>query len=216
MNLKTNENGRSMIEMLGVLAIVGILSIGGIAGFNKAMTKHKLNQAIEEYNYILSFVEAKHNEFIKIPSERGDNIVYLTDILKAMGVVSNNMKITGNSREGYLYDVFGNKFYIRTIPPKIEFAMYLNAGKDGVFSTVDVAKEICLPLYMNVLFPRYQTLDATYLIMDQGSTTLKYVFYGENLCASWKKCIKNITINEVLEMCNACENDKYCRIGAKW
>ena len=32
-----NEHGRSMIEMLGVLAIVGVLSIGGVAGFNKAM-----------------------------------------------------------------------------------------------------------------------------------------------------------------------------------
>lgn len=212
MNLKTNENGRSMIEILGVLAIVGILSIGGIAGFNKAMTKHKLNQAIEEYNYILSFVEAKHNEFIKIPSERDDNIVYLADILKAMAVVPNNMKI----KEGHLYDVFGNKFYIRTMPPKIEFAMFLNAGKDGVFNTVNIAKEICLPLYMNVLFPRYQTLEATFLIMNQGSTTTKYAYRGEKLCSSGKKCIKNITIDEVLEMCNACENDKYCRIAAKW
>lgn len=215
MNLKTNENGRSMIEMLGVLAIVGILSVGGIAGFNKAMTKHKLNQAIEEYNYILSVVEAEHDKFIKIPGEREDNIVYLANILKAMGVVPNNMKITPGTT-AHLYDAFGNKFYIRTMPPKIEFAMYLNAGKDGVFSTVNIAKEICLPLYMNVLFPRAQNLRATYLIMNQGSTTTKYVFYGEKSCSAKRKCIKNITINEVLEMCNACENDKYCRIAAKW
>ena len=26
-----NESGRSMVEMLGVLAIIGVLSIGGIA-----------------------------------------------------------------------------------------------------------------------------------------------------------------------------------------
>ena len=31
--------GRSMIEMLGVLAIVGVLSVGGIAGYSKAMEK---------------------------------------------------------------------------------------------------------------------------------------------------------------------------------
>jgi len=35
------EKGRSMIEMLGVLAIVGVLSVGGIAGYSKAMTKYK-------------------------------------------------------------------------------------------------------------------------------------------------------------------------------
>ena len=27
------ESGRSMVEMLGVLAIIGVLSIGGIAGY---------------------------------------------------------------------------------------------------------------------------------------------------------------------------------------
>ncbi len=46
--MKCNENGRSMIEMLGVLAIVGVLSIGGIAGYSKAMVKVKNNRLITE------------------------------------------------------------------------------------------------------------------------------------------------------------------------
>ena len=43
-----NQCGRSMIEMLGVLAIIGVLSIGGIAGYNKAMNNHKVNKTIEQ------------------------------------------------------------------------------------------------------------------------------------------------------------------------
>jgi len=43
-----NENGRSMIEMLGVLAIIGVLSVGGIAGYSKAMTKYRINKTIEQ------------------------------------------------------------------------------------------------------------------------------------------------------------------------
>ncbi len=39
-----SESGRSMVEMLGVLAIMGILTIGGIMGFNYAMDKQKANQ----------------------------------------------------------------------------------------------------------------------------------------------------------------------------
>ena len=35
--MKNNQFGRSMIEMLGVLAIIGVLSVGGIAGYGKAM-----------------------------------------------------------------------------------------------------------------------------------------------------------------------------------
>jgi len=46
------ESGRSMIEMLGVLAIVGVLSVGGIAGFNKGMAKYKSDRLINQVNEI--------------------------------------------------------------------------------------------------------------------------------------------------------------------
>ena len=50
-NIK-NENGRSMIEMLGVLAIIGVLSVGGIAGYSKAMMKYRINKTIEQITLI--------------------------------------------------------------------------------------------------------------------------------------------------------------------
>lgn len=46
--MTSNQNGRSMIEMLGVLAIVGVLSIGGIMGYSKAMAKYKSNQLLSQ------------------------------------------------------------------------------------------------------------------------------------------------------------------------
>ena len=39
--MRVNEQGRSMIEMLGVLAIMERMSVGGIAGYSKAMAKFK-------------------------------------------------------------------------------------------------------------------------------------------------------------------------------
>ena len=42
-----NENGRSMIEMLGVLAIIGVLSVGGIYGYTVAMRKYKANEIVQ-------------------------------------------------------------------------------------------------------------------------------------------------------------------------
>jgi len=52
-----NENGRSMIEMLGVLAIIGVLSVGGIAGYSKAMNKYRINKAIEQITLIAGNVK---------------------------------------------------------------------------------------------------------------------------------------------------------------
>ena len=38
-----NSFGRSMIEMLGVLAIIAVLSVGGITGYSKAMKMWRSN-----------------------------------------------------------------------------------------------------------------------------------------------------------------------------
>ena len=45
--LASPQKGRSMIEMLGVLAIIGVLSVGGIAGYTKAMWQYKINKDVE-------------------------------------------------------------------------------------------------------------------------------------------------------------------------
>ena len=45
---KDFESGRSMVEMLGTLAIIGVLSIGGIAGYSYGMDKYKANQTIND------------------------------------------------------------------------------------------------------------------------------------------------------------------------
>ena len=43
---KINEYGRSVVEMLGVLAIIGVLPTGGLVGYNKAMHKYKVQKSI--------------------------------------------------------------------------------------------------------------------------------------------------------------------------
>ena len=53
-----NQTGRSMIEMLGVLAIIGVLSVGGIAGYSKAMRQYRLNKTIEQITLIAGNVRA--------------------------------------------------------------------------------------------------------------------------------------------------------------
>ena len=42
------ECGRSMIEILGVLAVIGVVSIGGIYGYRHAFHKHNANVMIQD------------------------------------------------------------------------------------------------------------------------------------------------------------------------
>jgi Tfp pilus assembly protein PilE len=55
-----NESGRSMVEMLGVLAIIGVLSIGGIAGYTMAMNRYRANEGLADAN--LAIVESMTRE----------------------------------------------------------------------------------------------------------------------------------------------------------
>ncbi len=41
------ESGRSMVEMLGTLAIIGVLSIGGIMGYSYGMDKYRANETMQ-------------------------------------------------------------------------------------------------------------------------------------------------------------------------
>lgn len=52
--MRNNEKGRSMVEMLGVLAIVGVLSVGGIAGYSKAMGKYKNDHLISQMTMLIT------------------------------------------------------------------------------------------------------------------------------------------------------------------
>ena len=49
--MKLNETGRSLTEMLGVLAVIGILSVTGVYGYGIAMKRHKTNELMRELNF---------------------------------------------------------------------------------------------------------------------------------------------------------------------
>jgi type II secretory pathway pseudopilin PulG len=48
-----------MVEMLGVLAIVGVLSVGGVYGYGVAMKKHKANELLHQASMLAATVSAQ-------------------------------------------------------------------------------------------------------------------------------------------------------------
>lgn len=82
--MRVNEQGRSMIEMLGVLAIVGVLSVGGIAGYSKAMNKFKTNKVIDQINMISTNIRTLYS------SQRNYNGLNNT-LATTAGIVSPDM-----------------------------------------------------------------------------------------------------------------------------
>ena len=60
-NLKSASSGRSMVEMLGVLAVTGVLSIAGVMGYNYAIDKIKANQIMKDIELAYVSVSSSAN-----------------------------------------------------------------------------------------------------------------------------------------------------------
>ena len=74
--MKNTQSGRSMVEMLGVLAIIGVLSAGALKGYSAAMFRHKTNQTIDIFSQVLQRFAELENQNL------GNNI----DITGATGL----------------------------------------------------------------------------------------------------------------------------------
>ena len=103
---KVMQCGRSMIEMLGVLAIIGVLSVGGIAGYSKAMMKFKINKTIQQISEIATNIRtlyAQQNDY------DGLNATTATQ----MGAIPDDLK-TSTNRYGSIHitNVFGGELFV--------------------------------------------------------------------------------------------------------
>lgn len=78
------QSGRSMIEMLGVLAIIGVLSVGGIAGYSKAMNKFKTNKIADNVSMLVANIKtlyAQQNTYDGLNNETAVSMGVVPDEL---------------------------------------------------------------------------------------------------------------------------------------
>ena len=97
-----NENGRSMVEMLGVLAIIGVLSVGGIAGYSKAMNKYKINKTTDQVSMLVANIRT-------LFSSQGNYKDLDNEMAIKFGVVPNDMytAATGSAAVSDIKNAFG-------------------------------------------------------------------------------------------------------------
>lgn len=102
---KNEQTGRSMVEMLGVLAIIGVLSVGGIAGYSKAMTKFKITKTMDQVSMTVANIRTLYS------GQRNYNGLVTANALD-MGVVPAEME---GAAANTLVNAFQGAVTIRTI-----------------------------------------------------------------------------------------------------
>lgn len=110
--MRVNEQGRSMIEMLGVLAIVGVLSVGGIAGYSKAMAKFKTNKIIDQINTISTNVRTLYSSQRNYGGLNNGTAIRMALIPSEMYAASKK-SASGSNVE--VTNAFGGNLYIHSV-----------------------------------------------------------------------------------------------------
>ena len=210
------SSGRSMVEMLGVLAIIGVLSVGAIAGYSKAMNKYRLNKMVEQYNQLFGTIIIHREEFIKLSTQTHFRTLY--PIIYKMGEFPDGMKFENNNQKDITsydiivraYDIFNHLSEVRSNAGNfLTFDLWLN---DQLASSPDLL-EACRNVYQYLLIPRQDDILQVqfYYHDDQGENGDNFV-YGSKRCQSGKKCLKDLNISDIDTICNSAQQDRNTRL----
>ena len=204
--MKTNQIGRSMIEMLGVLAIIGVLSVGAIAGYQKAMFKHKMNKTMDMISYAVARVAEL--ETMKV----GTEIMDAADVVK-YGIMPdcdvNYIDINGKTGESCplplgeftidfdFDDDMRGEFYISFLQePFDSCVVFFNSG-----------------IYKNV--PEDWWYGQKYDLggwIDLTNGKDRCYVYGKKEFPLSQGAKSELTNQDILDACDVCKNSKYCKI----
>ena len=199
------ETGRSMVEMLGVLAIIGVLSVGGIAGYSKAMRKHKLNKHAESFNMLLNTaIQQSEKAAHVVDFIDGNGTVWYTETFYKAGFAPDGLEISQSSI--YLKDMFDNEIWLFYNPP---------TKRSGIgYSFTSDELDICYNLIDVVRANSFQLQYVTTDIRDMQTqiSTSNGQLYGDAYCTDNVKCLKTMTISDIDTLCNSClKTSSSCR-----
>ena len=188
--------GRSMVEMLGVLAIIGVLSVGAIAGYSKAMLKYKLNKQAEQLNTVINAVARNIHSFST--DFRGQ---YITSYFIKMGEIPTEMFTSKN--DIYLSDIFNNQWgilYVYDTTTKSETINLAFSSRTLTKKNSDTL-EMCRNLLVTA---KENASNITYVSTLSGYQTedsISELIYGDNYCKEGRKCLKNMSLDDIYEVC---------------
>ena len=198
--------GRSMIEMLGVLAIIGVLSVGGIAGYSKAMEKFKVNKAISEYS-LLIFGILEHLDDLRPTACDNTNFCGLASYYQAANLLPGNWIVKDDA---HISDSNGNMIFAFVRNKRIGFDLYLGAAT----GSSKFPQKLCKELFTNLVKPLHSSL---YHAGIWGNVNGGNYLYGDNICQTdGLKCLRDISLSEINSLCESCADGESCCIGIEF
>ena len=197
------ENGRSMVEMLGVLAIIGVLSVGAISGYSKAMMKYKLNRQAESFNILLNnAIQIKPDLDRAFSGEQLDS-----ELFNKLNLIPDGMTYKNNT----IYDVFNNLYDISYYHHPDGYNEYIISTRMDISNgkASQRAVEIC----RNMILVAKENANNLYSLQlrsqaDEESYNASQL-WGSQYCTN-NNCLGTVTLSEIDDFCNMCNSEISC------
>ncbi len=191
------QSGRSMVEMIGVLAIIGVLSVGAISGYSKAMMKYKMNQSVDGYNHLIATVIEKIAQDNSTFEADSNNTLWYTSIFAKAGWLPDYFKPLNDTPQ-YALDKSRNLVWI-----------FKNKKKElGIGVEISHQKELCTTLFN--LAKEWKGDLARCESENNNGSVIYGQFFGDKNCTDEVKCLANITVNDINTACSPSETQD-CR-----
>ena len=195
-----SQSGRSIIEMLGVLAIIGVLSVGGIAGYSKAMEKWKINKTISEYSMLMTgLIEYKDN-FIK--NSEKEKQIGLGEFIFAAHLVPESWGLSNN----IITDTNGNgmtAYFVKGRDERFVFDVRFARAKSNKSS---FSTNLCVAFFKDIGKPLAYMMNAIFIT----STQVEYAgeghcHFGDTSVDGYPlRCLNDMTLSEMTDACQKC------------
>lgn len=204
--MNINQSGRSMVEMIGVLAIIGVLSVGAIAGYSNAMFKYKQNKQTQQINTIIStLVRYKNDLKINPHNGSGTKDYMLVPMLKKLGEIPQEMYIKNN--ESYIKDAFNIRYMTshRTYGGTNISSMFLRSNNLGLNN---YSFDICKNLYL-IAKEWHHELHSIKIVSYAGTNYNEDgIIYGDTQCLSSRKCLKDLKLTDLDTLCRILDENR--------
>ena len=208
--------GRSMVEMLGVLAIIGVLSVGAIAGYSKAMMKYKLNKHAEVVNMLINNVLQIKDQ---LPRTKGSN-TYYGNLLKKLNLLPDGISYLADYslRDNYFKTKISIVFSDAPWTSSTGVTGHDNLGMiNFVFDSSSARNtEIC----RNIVFAakansaNFYKLEK-YNASEGGASDTSGSLLGDAYCINGRNCLKDLNLEKADALCNNCQHT-YCSVRVLW
>lgn len=204
--------GRSMIEMLGVLAIIGVLSVGGIAGYSKAMEQFKVNKLLKEYTELISGLIEYSDNIKKLPTTYETRI---TNYAINLGLVPNTWQRIDHD---YIADSEGNFIGIKHRVSDtalqgivVDFLLGgLSQDENNEFTlSSSFQPKLCVDLFNKLVKPLHDVVTIGYVHRENQNVEF---YYGDKYCKNNYKCLKDMTFSDAERMCSKCDKKRRCSV----